>query len=75
MKVTQEEQNRLWIELLGTPPEERQPGDLTAIEISDNWKIDRNTVYKMVRDGELEKAKVYDETTGKSVFVYRPVTA
>jgi len=72
MKLTESEQQQLWIELLGAPPEERQPGDMTSPEIADLWKIDRAMIYKLAREGKLIKVKVYDKTIGKSVFIYRP---
>lgn len=72
MIVTPEQQKKLWIELLGTPPEERQEGDYTAAEISERWKIDRNAVYKLTREGKLIKIKVYDPDSGKSIYIYRP---
>lgn len=60
-----------WLALFGEPPEERQEGDMTAQEISELWKIDRNAVYEAVRKEKLIAVKVIDETTGKSITVYR----
>lgn len=60
-----------WLALFGEPPEERQEGDMTAQQIADIWKIDRNAVYKAKQKGTLREVKVIDETTGKSITVYR----
>lgn len=60
-----------WLALFGEPPEERQEGDMTAQEIAELWKIDRSAVYEAVRKDKLTAVKVIDETTGKSITVYR----
>ena len=73
MKVTRDQQEqamREWLDIFGEVPEERQPGDMTAREISDLWKIDRNAIYKAVHDGKLTAVKVIDDS-GKSIQVYR----
>ena len=67
-----EEFHTEWEKVLGPRPEERQPGDLTAAEISDQWKIDRTQIYKMAEEGKLLKRKVIDpKSPKKSVIVYR----
>ena len=60
-----------WLALFGEPPQERQEGDMTAQQIADIWKIDRSAVYKEKQKGRLKEVKVIDETTGKSITVYR----
>jgi len=73
MKVNLEQQEqamREWIDIFGEVPEERQPGDMTAREIAELWKVDRNAIYSAVKKGQLTAVKVIDES-GKSIQVYR----
>lgn len=71
--TTEQQQNILseWVDIFGDIPETRQPGDMTAAEIAGTWKVDRIVVYKAVKQGKLKSVKVIDETTGKSITVYR----
>ena len=74
MIVTAEQQQKIsaeWLDVFGEVPEERQPGDMTAAEIADTWKIDKIAVYNKVKQGTLLSVKVIDESTGKSIIVYR----